>query len=196
MRAFLALLSVTYLSGCIHTHEVRYVYQDRDFGVVGMPENTDLWPTHYRRKGEKLMNAHFPEGHEIVRAEEVIEGERTLKVEGSNSAEVSPQVSDSLIKVVKLGHSTSRSEAETVKVKECRIIYRRACSAKPKGYAEAATLTPSSYVDPNAAERRKAAEAPTVKTKPAGEQKTDDKAPKPPGMPIISAKAPVRRPDA
>ena len=173
MRPSLALLFVASLSGCVHSHSVRYVYQDRDFGVVGMPENTDCWPTHYRRQGEKLMDTHFPEGHEIVRAEEVIEGERTLKVEGSNSAEVSPQISKSLVKVLKLGRSTCRSEAETVKVKECRIIYRRSGSAKPKGYAGAATLTPTLYVDPNAAERRKATEGPKEKAKPQGEHKTD-----------------------
>jgi len=183
MRPGLALFFVASLSGCAHTHGVRYVYQDRDFGVVGMPENTDCWPTYYRRQGEKLMDAHFLEGHEIVRAEEVIEGERTLKVEGSNSAEVSPQISKSLVKVLKLGHSASRSQAETVKVKECRIIYRRAGSAQPKGYAGSATLTPTLYVDPNAAERRKATEALQEKAKPQGEQKTDDKAPKLPEKP-------------
>jgi hypothetical protein len=183
MRPTLTLFFVASLSGCVHTQGVRYVYQDRDFGVVGMPENSDCWPTHYRRQGEKLMDAHFPEGHEIVRAEEVIEGERTLKVEGSNSAEVSPQISKSVLKVVKLGHSASRSEAETVKVKECRIIYRRAGSANPKGYAGAATLTPTLYVDPNAAERRKATVAPQEKTKAKGELKTDDNASKPPEKP-------------
>jgi hypothetical protein len=183
MRPSLALFFVASLSGCAHTQGVRYVYQDRDFGVVGMPENTDCWPTYYRRQGEKLMDAHFSEGHEIVRAEEVIEGERTLKVEGSNSAEVSPQISKSLLKVVKLEHSASRSQAETVKVKECRIIYRRAGSAKPKGYAGAATLTPTLYVDPNAVERRKATEAPQEKAKPQGEQKNVDKASKVPEKP-------------
>jgi hypothetical protein len=184
MRPSLAwFFAVVSLSGCAQTHGVRYVYQDRDFGVVGMPENTDCWPTHYRRQGEKLMDAHFPRGHEIVRAEEVIEGERTLKVEGSSSAEVSPQISKSLLKVVKLGHSASRSEAETVKVKECRIIYRRTDSAKPTGYAGAATLTPTLYVDPNAAERRKATEVPQNKAKIGGEHKTDDKASGPPERP-------------
>jgi hypothetical protein len=183
MRPSLALFFVAALGGCAHTHGVRYVYQDRDFGVVGMPENTDCWPTHYRRHGEKLMDAHFPKGHEIVRAEEVIEGERTLKVEGSNSAEVAPQISKSLLKVVKLGHSASRSQAETVKVKECRIIYRRADSAKPKGYAGAATLTPNFYVDPNAAERRKATEAPQEKAKPQGEHKTGERPSQPPVKP-------------
>jgi hypothetical protein len=174
MRASLALIFVAALSGCAHTDSVRYVYQDRDFGVIGMPENTDRWPTYYRRHGEKLMDAHFSEGHEIVRAEEVIEGERTLKFEGSNSAEVSPQISESLLKVVKLGHSASRSEAETVKVKECRIIYRRADSAKPKDYAGIPTLTPTLYVDPNAAERRKATEPLQQKTTARVEHKKPD----------------------
>jgi hypothetical protein len=164
MRFSLVLLSVVALSGCAQTEGVRYVYQDRDFGVIGMPENTNRWPTYYRTHGEKLMDNHFPEGHEIVRAEEVIQGERTLKVEGSNSAEVSPQVSESLLKVVKLGHSSSRSEAETVKVKECRIIYRRVGTLKPKDYAVATTLTPALYVDPNVAERRKASESSPEKT--------------------------------
>ena len=125
------------------------------------------------------MDAHFPEGHEIVRAEEVIEGERTLKIEGSSSAEVAPQISASLLKVAKLGHSASRSEAETVKVKECRIIYRRADSSKPKEYAAAATSTPTLYVDPNAAERRKARETPQEKPIPPGSHKADGNASKP-----------------
>jgi len=34
------------------------------------------------------MESHFPQGHEIVRAEEVVEGERALKVEGSRHDEV------------------------------------------------------------------------------------------------------------
>jgi hypothetical protein len=164
MRNSLVLLSVVVLSGCAQTDGVRYVYQDRDFGVIGMPENSNHWPRYYRTHGEKLMNTHFPEGHEIVRAEEVIQGERTSKFEGSNSAEVSPQISDSLLKVVKLGHSASHSEAETVKVKECRIIYRRVGTLKPKDYAVATTLTPALYVDPNAAERRKATEPSTEKS--------------------------------
>jgi hypothetical protein len=176
MRPSLALFcAAVSLSGCAQTHGVRYVYQDRDFGVVGMPENTDSWPTYYRRRGEKLMDAHFSEGYEIVRAEEVIEGERTLKVEGANSAEISPQISKSVLRLLKVGHSASRSEAETVKVKECRIIYRRASPTKPKGYAGAATLTPTLYVDPNVAERRKATEPPQDKAKIGGEHKSDEK---------------------
>jgi hypothetical protein len=148
--------------------------------VIGMPENTDRWPTHYRRHGEKLMDAHFPEGHEIVRAEEVVEGERTRKVEGSKSAEVSSQVSKSVLRLVKLGHSASHSEAETVKATECRIIYRRTDCEKPKGYSKAPTLTPSLYVDPNVAERRKLTEGSTATPKLAVKHETDNKTPKAP----------------
>ena len=154
----MTLLFVAASVGCANHNRVRYVYQDRDFGVIGMPENTDFWPTHYRRQGEKLMGAHFHEGYEIIRAEEVIEGDRTLKVEGSGSAELSPEISASLFKVVKLGHNASRSQADTVKIKECRIIYRRTGLEKAPASTPAATVTPTWYVDPNAAERRKAAQ--------------------------------------
>ena len=142
--------------GCAATQGVRYVYQDGDFGVVGMPENSDAWPTHYRRRAEKLMDAHFPDGHEVVRAEEVVEGERTLTVEGSNSAEVAPQLPSALLNAVKIGHSESHTQADTLKIKECRIIYRRTnAEEKPHGYASAAGLNPARYIDPNDAERRK-----------------------------------------
>jgi hypothetical protein len=172
------VLVVASLGGCAQTQAVRYVYQDRDFGVVGLPENTDRWPTHYRRQAERLMASHFPQGHEIVRAEEVVEGERTLKVEGSRHAEVEPELARSLLKVAKVGHSASRTQADLVKIKECRIIYRRA-GGPEKGYAVAATLTPTLYVDPNAVERRKAKEPPSEKAKPHGELNKERASPSP-----------------
>ena len=104
---------------------MRYVYQDRDFGVIGMPENTNRWPTYFHRKAEKMMGEHFPEGYEIVRAEEVTEGSRTLKIEGSKTAEIILKFRQKL-KIAKFGRTTSRSQADVVKIKECRIIYRRA----------------------------------------------------------------------
>ena len=165
--------------GCATTQGVRYVYQDREFGVIGMPENTDEWPTHYRRQAEKLMEEHFPEGHEIVRAEEVTEGSRTLKVEGSKIAEVTPQLPADLLRIAKIGGSSSHSQADTLKLKECRIIYRRIpksetanardwgpAKSQPKlgsrptrlegvDFADQAAVTPSQYLDPNDLERRK-----------------------------------------
>ena len=102
------------------------------------------------------MDKHFPEGHEIVRAEEVVEGERQVKIEGSNTAEVAPQIPAALINVAKLGHSESRSQSDTTKLKECRIVYRRiGTSSGQNGYASAAGLNPTEYIDPNAIERQK-----------------------------------------
>jgi hypothetical protein len=160
MRTTLGLLAFLTLTGagCSTAREVRYVYQDGDFGVVGMPENTDRRPTHYRRQAERLMDSHFPEGHEIVRAEEVEEGSRTVKVEGSATAEVAPSLTGLMLTAVKLGRTASRSRSDTVKVKECRIIYRRAGSqGPPPDFSEVASLAPSQYVDPNASVRHQAA---------------------------------------
>ncbi len=159
---WLVVLSWAGLSGgCAASQGVRYVYQDGDFGVVGMPENSDSWPTHYRRRAEKLMDAHFPEGHEIVRAEEVVEGERTLTVEDSKTAEVGPQLPAQLLNVAKLGRSENVTQADTVKIKECRIVYRKTgAPEKSNGYASAAGLNPARYIDPNEPERRKSDKQP------------------------------------
>ena len=155
-KVFGLILLIATSCGCAGTQGVRYVYQDGNFGVVGMPENTDRFPSHYRHKAEQLMEEHFPDGHEIVRAEEVIEGERTQKVEGSRTAEVSPQGGTSFINIAKLGRTSSRSTADTTKIKECRIIYRRIGSPEvPSGFVSAADPTPTQYIDPNAFERNK-----------------------------------------
>ena len=172
--AFLWFVSLS--GGCASSQGVRYVYQDGNFGVVGMPENTDRWPSHYRHKAEKLMEEHFPDGHEIVRAEEVVEGERTLKVEGTKTAEVSPTTSTAIVSIGKLGRTSSRSLADTTKIKECRIIYRRIGSPEvPTGFAAAADPTPTQYVDPNAVERHKMA------TGEADKKSTDHPKPSPQG---------------
>jgi hypothetical protein len=177
MRVFLGMLIVLPgCAGCTATKGVRYVYQDRDFGVVGVPENTDRWPTHYRRQAEELMAAHFPEGHEIVRAEEVVEGSRTLKIEGPRTAELAPQLPSELVKVAKLGRSASRCQSDTLQIKECRIVYRRVPRAQEGAFADRPALTPTQYIDPNDAERRKASEKPHEKTSaPERKQKDEDK---------------------
>lgn len=166
--------------GCAGSQGVRYVYQDGNFGVVGMPENTDHWPTRYRHKAEQLMEDHFPDGHEIVRAEEVVEGERTSKVEGSKTAEVSPQSSTGIINIAKIGRTSSRSTADTTKIKECRIIYRRIGSPEvPSGFAAAADPTPTQYVDPNALERHKIAVGEEAKAEAKADKKTEHPTPSP-----------------
>jgi hypothetical protein len=179
MRALLGMLiaiaALVCGSGCAGTHGVRYVYQDGEFGVIGIPENTDRWPTHYRRKAGKLMDAHFPEGHEIVRAEEVVEGTRTLTLQGKTTAELIPQLPTALLQVGSLGRSATRSQADNLKIRESRIVYRRATHhVTTAAYAEVATLTPTHYVDPNAIERRKGAKEEPVKEKP-GANTADEK---------------------
>jgi hypothetical protein len=167
MRALVLLFALLAVltSGCAATHSVRYVYQDRDFGVIGMPENTNRWPTYFHRRAEKMMGDHFPEGFEIVRAEEVTEGSRTLKIEGSKTAEFSPQVPAEILKIAKLGRTASRSQADVVKIKECRIIYRRASHAEENAFSPDVECTPTRYLDPNEGERKKSESQPTKITK-------------------------------
>ena len=176
MRAFLRILVVlpAVATGCASTNGVRYVYQDRDFGVVGVPENSDRWPTHYRRQAERLMASHFPDGHEIVRAEEVVEGSRTLKIEGSKTAELGPQLPREVVKVAKLGRTASRCQSDTLKIKECRIVYRRVSRAPEGAFADRPTLSPTQYLDPNDAERRKAAKDAEPGREPKAEKKAGD----------------------
>jgi hypothetical protein len=169
-----ALPALIWGAGCAGMHEARYVYQDGEYGVVGIPENTNVWPDYYRDQAEALMKAHFPEGHEIVRAEEVVEGSRTTTVKGTNTAEIAPHLPAPLLSIGKIGLTADRSQADSVKIKECRIIYRRVPSVLPPGeFAAAATPTPSQYVDPNAAERHKV--TPEEKAKPEARKPEGDK---------------------
>jgi hypothetical protein len=100
------------------------------------------------------MKEHFPEGFEIVRAEEVTEGSRTLKVEGSRTAEINPQVPADILKIAKLGRTSTRSQADTVKIKECRIIYRNTSHSQDSAFAFDVDVSPTHYVDPNETERK------------------------------------------
>lgn len=169
-RLFAISMLLALASGCAATRQVRYVYQDGEFGVIGMPENSDRWPTHYRRQAERMMKDHFPDGHEIVRAEEVVEGTRTLTVQGTSTAGVLPVLPAT---VLQLGRSSCRSQADKMTLKECRIVYRRAGRAVgPVVYAPTATLKPTRYVDPNDPEHRPAHVADAA----GGEKtKSDDK---------------------
>jgi hypothetical protein len=152
-------LVVGLASGCAATGEARYVYQDGQFGVVGIPRNTSHWPTNYRKHAEELMAQHFPEGYEIVRAEEVIEGSRVLTTNGSGVAEVGPALPLPLMKIGTIGLASSKNQADSVKIKECRILYKKAehpGAPRAVAFAEQASLSPTSYLDPNALARKQA----------------------------------------
>jgi hypothetical protein len=103
------------------------------------------------------MAKHFPEGYEVVRAEEVVEGSRTLTINGSNAAEIQPAASSHLLAIGKLGRTTSRTQADSLKIKECRILYKKSEQVDPQkqlDYAEQAMWTPAPYIDPNAIDRK------------------------------------------
>jgi hypothetical protein len=145
------------LPGCASTSDARYVYQDNEFGVVAIPKNTTQGPTHYREQAEALMGQHFPQGYEIVRAEEVVDGSRTLTVGKTGTTEFAPQISPHLLAFLKVGGSMTRSQADTLNLTECRIIYKKAdpqSSTAPGGFAHEASLTPTCYRDPKLESRK------------------------------------------
>jgi hypothetical protein len=210
------LLVMVGASGCVTTaQQARYVYQDGEYGVVGIPENTNRWPHRYQDQAEKLMDRHFPDGHEIVRAEEVDEGSRTLEIKGSGTAEIAPSLPSEILSVAKLGRTASRSQSDQVKIRECRIVYRRAArpaelssavveddptrfGREESRFSEQASLTPDTYIDPNAAVRQAAtsksgkgagAEATVVasSSSPTSKEKTTDQA-----TTLASAAAPAK----
>ena len=110
----------------------------------------------------------------------MVEGERTLKVEGANTAEVAPSAHSAMISVAKLGRTSSRSQADTTKIKECRIIYRRIGSPEvPTGFAAAADPTPTQYIDPNAVVRQQIATGQMPKPDSKPEKDKDKDQPKP-----------------
>src|SRR3954466_16289390 len=150
LRACLVGLAIA-IPGCATTSDARYVYQDSQFGVVAIPRNTTQGRDHYREQAEALMAQHFPEGYEIVRAEEVVEGSRTLTTGKTGSTEITPQIAPHLLALAKVGGSVTRSQADTLKLTRCRIIYKKA-SPRPDGtaggFAPVATLTPTCYRDP------------------------------------------------
>jgi hypothetical protein len=141
----------------------RYVYQDHDFGVVAIPMNTYLGKMSFRDEAEALMARHFPDGYEIVRAEEVNEGERTLDVGRKTQIETEPNFSalNQMIKLGKLDQTTSFEQKDKIMVRECRIIYKRkaAGSLVSTGqFAATSSINPRFYIDPNETVRRQNAE--------------------------------------
>jgi hypothetical protein len=179
-RAALAALCL-WGAGCATTPDARYVYQDGEYGVIGIPRNSPLGRKDYREEAYHLMSLHFPEGFEIVRAEEVVEGERVFEAARRLEVDSEPGVSalNQILKIGKFAKSTAIDQKDTVHITESRIIYRRKHDGKSTGhdgFSAIATATPEFYLDPNQAVRKMALEAILVAKK-DGENKTkpDDK---------------------
>lgn len=146
--------------GCATPPVARYVYQDGQFGVVGIPQNTNLGKDDFLKQAHALMAAHFPEGYEIVRAEEVVEGQRFLDAGKKTEFDTEPSVSalDQLIKLGKLSSSRSFEQKDQVPIVECRIIYKRKAPHEAPGrdgFTAVANIKPGLYLDPNEMTRTK-----------------------------------------
>jgi hypothetical protein len=145
------------ISGCVAAPTARYVYQDAEFGVVAIARNTFLDKPGFRAQAESLMARHFPEGYEIIRAEEVTEGERTLDFGKRTEIDSNPNISamNQSVQIGRLAHVTSYQEKDRLVLRECRIVYRKRPSqtGPPREFAPVAWLSPPLYIDPNEAVR-------------------------------------------
>lgn len=158
LRAALAGWLGLAFAGCASPPVARYVYQDNEFGVVAIPVNTFLSRLDYRGQAEELMARHFPEGFEIVRAEEADEGQRTLDF-GRKTDIQTPTFArlNQMVKFGSLERASSFEEKDLIHVREARIIYKRKAPGTPGlvgQFAPLPTLAPTLYLDPNETIRR------------------------------------------
>jgi hypothetical protein len=147
-------------AGCKSQVDARYIYQDGDYGVIGIPQNTPFGKKDYRKQAEELMARHFPMGHEIVRAEEVVEGQRVLDKSRKSEFETDPAISalNQRINLGKVAQTTSTQQKDSLPILESRILYKRKTKEEPNGlngFSAVATLMPELYLDPNEMARRR-----------------------------------------
>ena len=100
------------------------------------------------------MARHFPGGYEIVRAEEVVEGQRVLDKSRKSEFETDPSINalNQKINLGKLAESTSTQQKDSLPILESRILYRRKMADESRGangFTALATYKPELYLDPN-----------------------------------------------
>ena len=145
--------------GCAVPPDARYVYQDGQYGVIGVPRNSPFGRRDYEVQARELMTRHFPGGYEVVRAEEVVAGERTLDKAIKKDLETEPGLNafNQMLKLGKFARSSSIDEKDVTHITESRIIYRRRPTGPDKGmdgFALIANQGPGLYLDPNELARR------------------------------------------
>ncbi|WP_422923549.1 hypothetical protein [Singulisphaera sp. PoT] len=154
LRLTICLACAGALSGCASQPDARYVYQDGEFGVIGIPRNTMYGNKDFLKQAHEMMSKHFPDGYEIVRAEEVVEGERVLDKGRKTEFQTEPTLSalNQMIKLGKLDQVTSLQQKDQIPILESRIIYKRKSADTPQGangFSAMASVTPRFYIDPN-----------------------------------------------
>jgi hypothetical protein len=174
-RLLVLLLSVG-LAGCASRPSARYIYQDGEFGVIGIPQNTPYGGRNYRAQAEEMMRSHFPEGHEIVRVEEVVEGQRQFDKTRGTEFVTDPAINafGQKIDLGKFDETVTTQQKDSLPILESRIIYRRRAPGAisgPSGFSAVATLGPELYLDPNETTReREKLELAGLKAAKGGEQ--------------------------
>lgn len=134
------------LVGCA-SDQARYVYQDRESGVIAIPRNTPKTMAH----AEALMEKHFPgQNYEVVRTVEVDTGGSRSTYEDNNSkVEASPRLHHQAFAAVKFNREIDRKQAESLKIAECRVIYHKRLPTGGTGlaFSESPEYTPKVYSD-------------------------------------------------
>jgi hypothetical protein len=141
--------------GCMMNQpDARYIYQDGEYGVIGVPQNSPFGFKDYERQAKELMARHFPGGYEVVRAEEVVEGQRVLDRNRTSQITTDPVISalNQNIKLGQLAETRTTQQKDSTSITESRIIYKKRSPRGPSGadgFAARADLIPEFYLDPN-----------------------------------------------
>jgi len=141
--------------GCMMNQpDARYIYQDGQYGVIGIPQYSPFGFKNYEKQAKELMAKHFPDGFEIVRAEEVVEGQRVLDRNRTSQITTDPVISalNQNIKLGQLAQTSTTQQKDSTAITESRIIYKkRSLEAPPgaDGFAARANQIPEFYLDPN-----------------------------------------------
>jgi len=130
--------------------------------VIGIPQNSPYGRQDYTQQAHALMTRHFPDGYEIVRAEEVVEGQRILDRSRQSQFETDPSFSalDQKINLGKVAQTMSTQTKDSLPILESRILYRRKSAGNlpgPNGYSIVSDVKPKLYLDPNDMAREQAA---------------------------------------
>jgi hypothetical protein len=133
------------LMGCA-SNQARYVYQDCESGVIAVPKNTPKMMA----CAEALMERHFPGmNYEVVRAVEVETGGSRSTYQSDTTNAEAKSLRGGFLLSSKLGHDRDRKQAESMKLLESRIVYRRRNHTEHAGlaFAESPEYTPMVYSD-------------------------------------------------
>lgn len=110
------------LAGC--GSSARYVAKDIDGGIVAIPSDTDVWPTHNRKHAEDAIRRHVGPDYEIVSEGEVVTGQVT-----NHDQQVRRDKADTPVKGLTVEKEGVSATSTTRDITEYHITYRRRAAA-------------------------------------------------------------------